>query len=79
KILSMVIPRSINIQRAPDPKSSNPVFNDGMLIENGEIIFSIVEKKAVGALQGGLVHVVFCEKGPGATCDLFVSRGRYSR
>ncbi|OJA12990.1 hypothetical protein AZE42_13693, partial [Rhizopogon vesiculosus] len=62
----MVIPRSINIRRAPDPKSSNPVFDDGMLIKNGEIIFSIVEKKAIGALQGGLVHVVFREKGPGA-------------
>ncbi|OAX32276.1 hypothetical protein K503DRAFT_805354 [Rhizopogon vinicolor AM-OR11-026] len=50
QILSMVIPRSVNIQRAPDPKSSNPVFDDGMLIKNGEIIFSVVEKKAVGAL-----------------------------
>ncbi|OAX32739.1 hypothetical protein K503DRAFT_842134, partial [Rhizopogon vinicolor AM-OR11-026] len=78
KILSMVIPHSINIQRAPDPKSSNPVFNDGMLIENGKIIFSVVEKKAIRASQGGLVHVVFHEKGPGATHDLFVSRGRYS-
>src|SRR5882757_6894631 len=78
QILSMVIPRGINIQRAPDPKSSNPVFDDGMLIENGEIIFGVVEKKTVGASQGGLVHVVFHEKGPGATCDLFVSRGRYS-
>ncbi|OJA17354.1 hypothetical protein AZE42_11683 [Rhizopogon vesiculosus] len=48
-------------------KSSNPVFNDGMLIENGEIIFGIVEKKVIGASQGGLVHIVFHEKGPGAT------------
>jgi len=36
---------------APDPKSSNPVFG------NGEIIFGVVEKKTVGASQGGLVHV----------------------
>jgi DNA-directed RNA polymerase II subunit RPB1 len=63
----MVIPCGINIQRAPDPKSSNPVFGDGMLIENGEIIFGVVEKKTVGASQGGLVHVVFREKGPEAT------------
>ncbi|OAX40478.1 beta and beta-prime subunits of DNA dependent RNA-polymerase [Rhizopogon vinicolor AM-OR11-026] len=45
-----------------DPKSSNP---------NGEIIFGVVEKKTVGASQGGLVHVVFREKGPEATRDLF--------
>ncbi|KAG2745504.1 DNA-directed RNA polymerase II, subunit 1 [Suillus brevipes Sb2] len=56
KPMCMVIPR--------DPKSSNPIFDDGMLIENGEIIFGVVEKKTVGASQGGL-------KGPEATRDLF--------
>ncbi|KAI0075928.1 beta and beta-prime subunits of DNA dependent RNA-polymerase [Panus rudis PR-1116 ss-1] len=71
QILSMCIPRGINIHRSPDPKSPNPVFDDGMLIENGEIIFGIVEKKTVGAAQGGLVHVVFREKGPEATRGLF--------
>ena len=64
QILSMVIPRGIHIHRSPDPTSSNPVFDDGMMIENGEIIFGIVEKKTVGASQGGLVHVVFHKKGP---------------
>ncbi|KAH7920489.1 DNA-directed RNA polymerase II, subunit 1 [Leucogyrophana mollusca] len=71
QILSMVIPRGINIHRAPEPKSSNPVFDDGMMIENGEIVFGIVEKKTVGASQGGLIHVVFREKGPEATRNLF--------
>jgi hypothetical protein len=55
-------PRSINIHSSPDPKSSNPVFDDGTMVENGKIIFGVVEKK-VGASQGGLVHVVF-RKGP---------------
>ncbi|KAH9994498.1 beta and beta-prime subunits of DNA dependent RNA-polymerase [Russula vinacea] len=71
QILSMAIPRGINIFRAPDPPSPNPVFDDGMLVENGEIIFGVVEKKTVGASQGGLVHVVFREKGPEATRTLF--------
>ncbi|KAF9544636.1 beta and beta-prime subunits of DNA dependent RNA-polymerase, partial [Agrocybe pediades] len=71
QILSLTIPRGINIHRAPDPKSSNPIFDDGILIENGELIFGIVEKKTVGASQGGLVHVVFREKGPEATRQLF--------
>lgn len=71
QILSMCIPRGINIYRSPDPKSSNPVFDDGMNIENGEIIFGTVEKKTVGASQGGLVHIVFREKGPEATRTLF--------
>ncbi|KAF8737375.1 hypothetical protein AX14_012969 [Amanita brunnescens Koide BX004] len=71
QILSLTIPRGINIHRSPDPKSSNPVFDDGMMVENGEIIFGIVEKKTVGASQGGLVHVVFREKGPDATRMMF--------
>ena len=71
QILSLTIPRGINIYRSPDPKSSNPVFDDGVLVENGELIFGIVEKKTVGASQGGLVHVVFREKGPEATRQLF--------
>ena len=71
QILSMTIPRGINIQRSSDSKTSNPVFDDGMMIENGEIIYGIVEKKTVGASQGGLVHVVFREKGPEATRTLF--------
>ena len=37
QILSMTIPRGINIQRSSDSKTSNPVFDDGMMIENGEI------------------------------------------
>ncbi|KAL4260389.1 DNA-directed RNA polymerase subunit [Pleurotus pulmonarius] len=71
QILSLAIPRGINIFRAAEPKSSNPVFDDGMCIENGEIIWGIVEKKTVGASQGGLVHVVFREKGPEGARALF--------
>lgn len=51
-----------NIHWSPDPRSSNPVFGDGVLIENAEPIFGIVEKKTVGASQGGLIHVCFREK-----------------
>ncbi len=71
QILSMTIPKGINISRASDPKSPNPVFDDGIFIENGEVIYGVVEKKTVGASQGGLVHVVFREKGPEATRTLF--------
>ncbi len=45
QILSMVIPRGINIQRSAEPKSANPLFDDGMLIENGEIVFGIIERR----------------------------------
>ncbi|VDC07033.1 unnamed protein product [Peniophora sp. CBMAI 1063] len=71
QILSMTIPKGVNIARASDPKSPHPVFDDGILIENGEIVYGIVDKKTVGASMGGLVHVVFREKGPEATRTLF--------
>ena len=41
------------------------------MIDNGEILFGIVDKKTVGATQGGLIHVVFREKGPEATRQVF--------
>ncbi|TFK57734.1 beta and beta-prime subunits of DNA dependent RNA-polymerase [Heliocybe sulcata] len=71
QLLSLCIPRGTNMFRSPDPKSSNPVFDDGMMIENGEIIFGTVDKKTVGATSGGLIHVVFREKGADATRQLF--------
>ncbi|KAG8968061.1 DNA-directed RNA polymerase II subunit rpb1 [Tulasnella sp. 419] len=71
QILSMTIPRGINIIRAPEIKSSNPVEDDGMFIDNGDIMFGVVDKKTVGATQGGLIHVTFREKGPEACRGLF--------
>jgi len=60
----------IHIHRSPDPKSFNLICDDGMMIVNGGIIFSITEK-TVEASQGGLVHVVFFENGPDTTRLLF--------
>lgn len=71
QILSMTIPRGINISRASESKSANPPVDDGMLIENGDIMYGVVDKKTVGAVQGGLIHVTFREKGPEACRGLF--------
>ena len=37
QILSLVVPRGINIYHSPDPRLSNPVFDDGSIIENGDL------------------------------------------
>ncbi|KAH8822372.1 beta and beta-prime subunits of DNA dependent RNA-polymerase [Flagelloscypha sp. PMI_526] len=71
QILSLVIPRGINIKKGSESKTDNPVVDDGMMIENGDILFGLVKKDTVGAQSGGLVHVVFREKGPEATKQLF--------
>jgi DNA-directed RNA polymerase II subunit RPB1 len=49
QLLSMCIPRGINIHRKPEPFSDHPFNDDGMLIENGDIIYGVVDKKTVGA------------------------------
>jgi len=67
QILSMTISKGINIFRKSSCKKPNPVFDDGICIENGEILSGIVDKKTVSASAGGLVDVVFREKGPEAT------------
>ena len=71
QILSLAIPSGINIVRKSEPPARNPVADDGMLIENGDILYGIVAKPIVGLAQGGLVHVVFGEKGPEACCTFF--------
>ncbi|KAG9081047.1 DNA-directed RNA polymerase II subunit rpb1 [Ceratobasidium sp. 370] len=65
QILSMCIPSGINVTRAPEKDKNskrvpfNPVADDGICIENGQIIFEVVEKKTVGASQAGLIPIVF--------------------
>lgn len=71
QILSMCIPKGINLYRAPDPASPNPLEDNGMWIEDGEIMYGIVDKKTVGASQGGVIHIIFREKGPTVTRDFF--------
>ncbi|KAG8714811.1 DNA-directed RNA polymerase II subunit rpb1 [Ceratobasidium sp. 423] len=79
QILSLCIPSGINVFRAPDKDKrtsrvpANPVADDGICIENGEILYGVVEKKTVGASQAGLIHITFREKGPEITRDLFTS------
>ncbi|KAJ7822858.1 RNA polymerase II largest subunit [Mycena leptocephala] len=74
QILSLVIPRGINFARSSDDRMnrSNPVLDDGMRIEDGEILFGAVDKKTVGVAQGSLIYVVFYEKGAEVTMQ-FIS------
>ena len=47
-ILSSTIVRGINLHCLPDLRPLNPVFDDGIPVENGELVFGIMEKKTVG-------------------------------
>ncbi|KAI6167226.1 RNA polymerase II largest subunit [Pisolithus thermaeus] len=42
---------AVNIRRAPDQKTANPVFDDGIIVDNGEILYGILDKKMVDGRQ----------------------------
>jgi DNA-directed RNA polymerase II subunit RPB1 len=72
QILSMCIPKGININQGMEDgtPASNPP-DQGMLIEDGDILYGVVAKKVAGASAGGLVDVIFRENGPVACRDFF--------
>lgn len=71
QILSMCIPSGINLYRSSEPASPAPPEDNGMWIENGQIMFGTVDKKTVGTSQGGLIHVIYREKGAEVCRDWF--------
>ncbi|KPV73620.1 uncharacterized protein RHOBADRAFT_54819 [Rhodotorula graminis WP1] len=71
QILSMCIPSGINLYRAAGGNSSAPAEDDGMFIEDGLIMYGTVDKKTVGTSQGGLIHVIYREKGHIVCRDFF--------
>ncbi|ODV89296.1 hypothetical protein CANCADRAFT_65867 [Tortispora caseinolytica NRRL Y-17796] len=71
QIVSLCIPKGINLIRIDDNNPLSSPKDNGMLIENGEIIFGVVDKKTVGATGGGLVHTIMREKGPQVCCNFF--------
>ncbi|TIB06195.1 hypothetical protein E3P96_00699 [Wallemia ichthyophaga] len=72
QILSLCIPRGINVFRSNEAKSSAPVDDSGVCIEDGNIMYGAIDKSTVGKSQGGLVHVIFREKGH-IVCKDFLS------
>ncbi|KAK9384066.1 DNA-directed RNA polymerase II subunit RPB1 [Kockiozyma suomiensis] len=69
QMVSMVIAKGINLQRFDDKNTLLSVKDNGMMIENGEIMYGVVDKKTVGATSGGLIHTIMREKGPYASSD----------
>ena len=72
QIISMCIPEGINVsigdRITPD---KNNVKDDGCEIDNGEIMYGVVRKNVVGSSAGGLIHIIFREKGPEICRDFF--------
>ncbi|KAH3680951.1 hypothetical protein WICMUC_000094 [Wickerhamomyces mucosus] len=71
QMLSMAIPKGIQVQRFDEGTTLLSPNDNGMLIVDGQILFGVVDKKTVGATNGGLIHTVMREKGPRVCADLF--------
>ncbi|GAA96338.1 hypothetical protein E5Q_03004 [Mixia osmundae IAM 14324] len=70
QILSMCIPRGVNLFIDNEAHSSLPDDDSGVLVDDGEIYYGVINKKTVGAQRESLVDLIFREKGP-EICRLF--------
>ena len=70
QIISMVLPSGLNLLRNSD-EGMSPINDDGLYVSNGELMFGLFAKSSVGASGGGVVHVIFNEKGPEAAVNFF--------
>lgn len=66
QIISMVIPKIVNIQSYNDAREDSPLNDDTLNITNGELMCGLLAKKTVGAQAGGIIHLVFNEQGADA-------------
>ncbi|KAK4136582.1 beta and beta-prime subunits of DNA dependent RNA-polymerase [Trichocladium antarcticum] len=70
QVVSMIIPKIINIHMPSEEKDKNhPFKDDGLLIQQGQVLFGLLTKKSVGAAGGGIVHLCYNELGPNGAMD----------
>ncbi|GKT64622.1 DNA-directed RNA polymerase II subunit Rpb1 [Colletotrichum tofieldiae] len=66
QIMSLAVPNIVSLHSAPDSKEDNPLKDEGLLIQSGQIMYGLLSKKNIGAASGGIVHIVYNEHGPEA-------------
>ncbi|KAL2271047.1 hypothetical protein VTJ83DRAFT_418 [Remersonia thermophila] len=65
QIISMIIPKIINMHMGSEsPDKDHPLKDDGLLIQQGQVIYGLLSKKSIGAAGGGIVHLCYNELGP---------------
>lgn len=62
QIISLVIPKGTNLLRMSD-EGLSPLNDDGLFVHGGDLMYGQFTKKSVGVGKGGLIHVIFNEKG----------------
>ncbi|KKF97222.1 DNA-directed RNA polymerase II subunit rpb1 [Ceratocystis platani] len=72
QLISMIIPSAISLWTKPDNGQHNPLADDGVLVQSGELLYGLLTKKTVGASSGGIVHLAYNELGPGGAMAFLV-------
>ncbi|KAI9824170.1 MAG: DNA-directed RNA polymerase II subunit rpb1 [Phylliscum demangeonii] len=70
QIISLVIPKGINLIRGSD-EGLSPLNDEGLLVHGGDLLYGLFSKKSVGASRGGLIHVIYNERGPEVAMAFF--------
>ena len=73
QIMSMGLPPGLNIMKLGDDEDhiSLAEADASVLVQNGELVWGRLTKKLVGASGGGIVHLIFNDRGPDATVEFF--------
>ena len=70
QIVSLVIPEGLNLMRV-SKEGFSPLKDDGLCVHGGDVMYGLLKKNSVGATGGGIVQVVYNEKGPEAAMKFF--------
>ena len=70
QIISLVVPHGLNLVRG-DAEGPNPLNDNGLMVHGGELMYGLFSKKSVGASGGGIIHIIYNEKGWEAAVNFF--------
>lgn len=70
QVYSLIIPHSLSIGNLWDLMNYR---DQGIFIKNGQILSGSIDKSVIGKSQGGLIHILFNDYGPG-TAKVFLNQ-----
>ena len=70
QLMSLVIPAGLTLFRSSD-EGPSPINDDGLMVQNGDLMYGLLNKKSVGASGGGIIHIIYNEKGWEAAMNFF--------
>ncbi|GAB7355155.1 hypothetical protein MBLNU459_g5725t2 [Dothideomycetes sp. NU459] len=70
QIISLVVPAGLNLVRG-DSEGMNTLNDTGLMVHGGELMYGLFSKKSIGASGGGIIHIIYNEKGWEATVNFF--------